>query len=147
MYFLPLLACKNCFQPIWLPPPIQSETSPNQSPWRWGNRSLNVACLSCNRAFEYWAPDCRWRQFPTHQTIGPSRMAVHQLSIPCGIKRCVGRIQILVIAKPGSPPLEGSQIAASLYVSALPCNTGHEYTGPINVPTGQSLSFEELKSF
>lgn len=147
MNFIPVLACKNCSQPIWLPPPTRSERVPSQSPWRWGNPHLTVACLSCIQAFEYSEQDCHWDQSPTPERVGSARMTVHQISVKCEVEWCVGRLQILVIAKPGWPPPEPSEIAASLYAVAIHCERGHEYSGPIEAPTGQSLSFSELKSF
>src|SRR5271156_4086322 len=96
MYFLPALSCMNCSHPIWLPPPIQGETFPSQTPWRWDDRPLNVACLSCNQAFEYWDGECHWSQLETHQMEMTREMAAHQLSVPCGETPCAGRIYILV---------------------------------------------------
>src|SRR5271170_463318 len=121
MDFLPVLLCKGCSRPIWLPPPIQSETSPSQTPWRWGNRSLNVACLSCNQAFEYLGVDCRWDQAQTPQMETTKEMAAHQISVPCGKKPCAGRMHILVVKKREWPPSTGSEIAALLSVTDIPC--------------------------
>src|SRR5271170_4588509 len=108
MYFLPVLECKSCHRTIWLPPPIESRTAPSRSPWRWGDGPQNVACLSCGTVFEYEAADCRWDQLRSRQMENTEEMAAHLLTVPCGKEQCEGLIQILVMAKRGLPPAEGT---------------------------------------
>jgi hypothetical protein len=140
-YYSPVLFCKNCRAPIWLPPCSRYETYPDQSPWRWGNRSLNFACLACRQVFEYSESDCLWSS-PLTQKM---EMIVHQLSAPCGMERCAGLIHIFVAMKKVSPRIEGASILSSIYARGIPCEKGHENAGPA---TGQSsLSFVQLMRF
>ena len=65
MYFLSVVECKSCHRTIWLPPPVQSELAPRQSPWRWGSNARNIACLACKFVFEFsylGNGDCRQRK-------------------------------------------------------------------------------------
>lgn len=145
MILVPVLFCKKCSRPIWLPPPIQFDVPPSQSPWRWGNRSLNVACLACNRVFEYTDPNIRWGQLRNRHTERIGGMAIHQLSVPCGIENCAGRIHILVAVERGSPPSVGGEIVANLFAKEVQCEKGHKNTGSSSGTS--SWIFEELRTF
>lgn len=149
MDFIPVISCKNCSQPIWLPPPVQSETSPSQIPWRWGNRSLNVACLSCNEAFEYLAVDCHWDQLEPLQIANAREMAAYQLSVPCGRKPCAGRMHILAIKRRERHASSGGEIAGLVSVRDIPCERGHTNSGRLSDPSdsGDFGVIVELRDF
>ncbi len=145
MYFLSILECKSCHRTIWLPPPTEANSSPSQSPWRWGTGSLNVACLSCKQAFEYSEPDCRWDLLRSRQIETTKDMAAHQLVIACESQQCSGLISILVITKRGLPQSESSAIAATLIARGIQCDRGHKNIGQST--EASAISFEELPGF
>jgi hypothetical protein len=134
----------ECPHSIWLPPPIQSQTFPSQSWWPWGTETRNFACLQCKQVYEYSAPNSRWERVDSTVQLEESRKtAVYLLSVPCGIERCAGLIDILVVAKKELTPSEGNEIAHSLYARAAVCGNGHRTTGP---PAGRSLiAFGEVQ--
>jgi hypothetical protein len=114
MHFIPVLSRHNDLHPILLPLPTRSETFPNQIPWPWGNASRNIACLECMQVSEYSAESCQWRHVDsTDQLQDSKKMAIYQLSVPCGVKSCGGLIDILVAAKRGLTQVEGNEIARS----------------------------------
>ena len=145
MQFLPVLMCKRCFHPIWLPPPTPPETSPNQTPWRWGNGPLNFACPACMQVFEYLAEDCHWGPIETYQKGHTALPVVHQLSLPCGVEQCAGLIHIHVIATEGLPRSEGPALAARLVAQGIKCQRGHISNGP-SIGRG-SIAFYPLLGF
>lgn len=145
MYFLPVLSCSDDPHPIWLPLPIQSETSPSQTPWPWGTGSRNVACPSCSRVYEYSESNSHWEQLPSHQTGATTKMAIHLLVVPCGIEQCAGLIKILVIAKGGILPPERNGIAHSLYAMGVLCGNGHKTT--FRVGSKPFQAFREMEMF
>jgi hypothetical protein len=129
MYFLRVLSRNGEPHPIWLPPPIQSETSPSQSPWRQGDRSLNVACLPCKHVSEYSEPNCRWEPVQSTAQLETCRnTAIYLLAVPCGVRQCTYLINILLIAKKGMTPSEGDEIANSLFAMGVVCENGHRTT-------------------
>ena len=147
MEFLPVLDCKGCSRTIWLPPPTQSDTFPNQSPWRWGNRSLNVACLSCNQAFEYLAEDCRWDQPPTDQTETTRNLVTHQFSARCDEKLCQSRLHILAIKTEQSRHRTDVDLLATISAQGILCDTGHANFGRLNGGVGGFADFGNLPDF
>lgn len=123
------LSQKDCPRAIWLPPPIQYKRFPNQSWWRWGDRSLNVACLQCKRVCEYLEPNCRWNRVESTVQLEASRkMAIYLLSVPCGEERCVNLINILVISNRDQPSLAESESVTSLWATDVVCGKGHRTT-------------------
>jgi hypothetical protein len=129
MYFLRVLSRNGEPHPIWLPPPIQYETSPSQSPWRPGDRYLNVACLSCKHVSEYSESDCRWMPVQSTDQLETCRnTAIYLLAVPCGVKQCTYLINILLIAKKGLTPSEGDEIVNSLFATEVVCNNEHRTT-------------------
>jgi hypothetical protein len=142
MYFLSVVECKSCHRTIWLPPPVQSELAPRQSPWRWGSNARNIACLACKFVFEYEAGDCRWEQLRLHQVEVAQELASHLLILPCGAEQCEGQIRIFVFAKRGLPAEEATEIAASLFARGIQCGRGHRSTG---ISAGvSSMTIEEF---
>src|SRR5271154_5957927 len=102
MYFLPVLSCKNCPQPISLPLPTQDEKSPRRIAWPWGDFSGNFLCSSCSHLTLIWlkiaAGSPVESMAPSQKTKG---MAVHQICIPCGTAPCAGLLHILAVMPKG----------------------------------------------
>ena len=129
MDFLPVLTRNGCPHTIWLPLAIQAQTFPSQSPWRWGDRSLNVACLSCKRVYEYSESHCQWHRVDnTAQFQATMQKAVYLLVVPCGVERCGYLINILVITNQDEPPSEDSEIVTSLFAMGVSCGNEHRTT-------------------
>jgi hypothetical protein len=132
MYFLRVLSRNGEPHPIWLPPPIQCGTSPSQSPWRRGDRSLNVACLPCKHVSEYSEPNCRWEPVQSTAQLETCRnTAIYLLAVPCGVKLCTHLINILLIANRDEPPSADSETVTSLFAMGVVCNNGDRTTFPL----------------
>jgi hypothetical protein len=135
MYFLPVLSCKNCPQPISLPLPTQDEKSPRRIAWPWGDFSGNFLCSSCSHLNAYLAQDCRW--FPV-ESMAPSQktkgMAVHQICIPCGTAPCAGLLHILAVMPKESRVEDVARTLATVERNGISCDKGHPNYGR-TVPT------------
>ncbi len=132
MYFIPVLDCQNCLQPILLLPPIQFGTFPNRTPWPWGNASQNFACLSCKQVYEYQASNCRWLPLHLNQIDAYRGLANYLLSVPCGEERQICQIDMIVVARKELPASEGNEIASGLYLKDVLCGIGHRHNRPIS---------------
>lgn len=130
---------KGCHPAILLPPAIQSQTSPNQIAWPWGNETRNVACPSCKNVSAYSESHCRWHQVDSpaqHQAI--STTAIYLFSVPCDIGLSVCLVDIRVLAKRGLTQMEDIESANGLFLMRATCDKGHLNTGSV---IGRSLQF------
>jgi hypothetical protein len=135
MTFLPYLQCKNCPGHIQLPLPIQGDKSPRQIAWPWGSLSGNFLCQLCMRPSLYWAEDCRWRPAQNtdlHQTTKP--LAVHQIDVPCGIRRCPNLLHILAVMPLESHVPEAASLVMTIGLNGIICDSDHANHGRIVHP-------------
>jgi hypothetical protein len=72
-------------------------------------------------------------------------MAAYLLTVPCEVEQCEGLFQILVIAKRGLPPADGTAMAAGLFATGIQCDKGHRSTGPFAEVS--SITLQELPGF
>ncbi len=129
----------ECHHTILLPPPIQSETPPSQTPWPWGAESQNFACLTCKNVYAYSESNCLWH--PVRSMDQPdlsNEMAIYLFSAQCENKQSVCLIDIRVVAKRGLTQTEGNEIANSLFLRRALCGKGHINTGQV---AGRSPQF------
>jgi hypothetical protein len=119
----------ECPHTIFVPPAIQSDTLPWSSPWRWGDRSLNVACLLCSRVYEYSKLNSQWEWVGSNERLETLRkMGVHLLSVPCGVAHCSHLIEILIPASPESGLFADDETLMRLWVRMASCGNGHRTT-------------------
>lgn len=134
MLFFPVLSHNDEPHPIWLPYPIQLETSPNQTPWQWDDPFQNVACPVCNHVSAYSAPNCHWEPAQsTDQLTWTKQTGVYLLSVPCEIGPSACLIDILVIERRGLPPQAGSEVANRIFLRGALCGKEHSSSGPLAV--------------
>ncbi len=146
MYFLPVLDCKNCHRPIRFPRTIQSQTFSTQSSWPWGTENRNVACLPCKHVCECSEPNSRWARVDNAlQLEETKKTAVYLLSVLCGVDRCAGLIDILVVAKKELTLQGCNSIARSLYAKGTVCGNGHRSTG--SLPGKSPITFRRIEDF
>jgi len=146
MYFIRGLTRNDEPHPIWLPPPTQSEKTPNQNWWRLGDLSLNVACLPCKHVYEYKVEDSLW--YPVQSKVqleACENLAIYLLFVPCDVELCGGLIEILVVANRDEPPSADSEIVTSLFAKGVVCRNEHRTT--FELASKSSRVLKEYKDF
>ena len=130
MPFYPVLPCKSCPQPIWLPFPSPDEAIRRQIPWPRDWKPRSFVCPLCRRVYEYSAEDCQWRHIGSPDQILPSKpLAIYRLSVPCDKERCAGLIHIHAVMTEGLPRHAVVGALSQAYVMNISCERGHRSSG------------------
>jgi hypothetical protein len=117
----------ECPHVIFIPPALESDAIPWRSAWRWGERTLNVACLLCSRVYEYSSRNSSWEWVGSAERLNAvERLATHLLSAPCDTPGCRDLVEVLVVADRDLKLTVDSKHIGDLWVWSARCRKGHK---------------------
>jgi hypothetical protein len=136
----PALVCKNCSQPIPLPPAKCRDALEGHGLWPMGGSRRNFLCPACRHVYEYSAQDIRFMPAQTDPRRAGTSYNVVYIRLQCGVQNCASILRIrTLMAFDKCPREETPAILASSQAHAIACGNGHVLSGPI-IPYG--LAFD-----
>jgi len=126
------LPCVNgCLGKIYIPVPILPEKSRSQIPWPPDVQEQTFVCPVCSRATVYTKPNLLLDLAPSPG--GPdlcTETEVFLISVPCGIDKCAGLVEIHAVMPKDSSIENAANLAPRIYADSIPCTKGiHTHTG------------------
>ena len=145
MIFLPVLSCKNCSRPIWLPPPTHPDRSQGLGMWPRDASKRTFLCPLCRHLYEYSAHDVQPPPVPADPHKSNTSQNVVCILLPCGVKGCVALLRIhTVMAFDTDPREEAPAMLVSSIAHGIVCDKGHTQSGPItHLSAGFDAYFDE----
>ena len=128
----PALVCKNCSQPIPLPPAKRPDTLEGQGLWPKGGSRRNFLCPACRHVHGYAAPDLQLMLPHTDPRRAGTSYSVVYIRLQCRVQGCASILRIrTLMAFDKSPDEEVPAMLASSLAHEIACGNGHILNGPI----------------
>jgi hypothetical protein len=127
----PALVCKNCSQPMPLPPATNPCTSQGLGSWPKDCAPRNFLCPTCKHVFVYSAQDVRGLPVEVAPRRANKMYNVVSIGLPCGAGNCASLLRIhTLMAFDADPLLEAPEVVAPSTAHDIQCGTGHTQSGP-----------------
>ena len=126
------LPCINgCLGKTYIPVPILPENAHSRIPWPPGVQEQTFVCPVCSRATVYTRASLLLDSTPMQG--GPdlcTQTAVFLLSVPCGIDKCAGLVEMRVVMPKDASIESAADLAPRIFADSIPCTKGlHIHNG------------------